>query len=167
MESRFSDRLTLKFQGELRARTAVASLLWMLVALAGCGPMNSSQPATGPAAQPQAAITFCNTASPNCSSEQSFSVALVRDLDVVVNWANLPEGTHAQKVSFVLPNGDFYTAYEKSFEVAATTGGTLTTVQALPVAGTWISQRRLTGTWSVTVELDGQSVGTSTFEFMP
>ena len=51
-----------------------------------------------------------------------------------------------------------------SFEVA---GGSATTMQALPVTGTWITQRRLTGTWSVALELDGQPVGTQTVLFTP
>jgi putative hemolysin len=168
MESLFILRSQLVLTRTGHKGAVLALMVGALVALAGCGPMSSSQSSLSmPAAPPQAAISFCNSAAANCTPEQSFSVGMVRDLDVVVNWTNLPEGTHAQKVSFLLPNGDFYTAYEKSFEVAAGSNGTLTTIQALPVAGTWISQRRLTGTWSVTVELDGQPMGTGTFEFMP
>jgi hypothetical protein len=112
----------------------------------------------------QAVITLCDSSTTNCTPATSFGLQSMRDLQVVVNWQNLVPGTHAQKVSFILPGGDLYQAFEMSFEVA---GGSATTMQALPVTGTWITQRRLTGTWSVALELDGQPVGTQTVLFTP
>jgi len=76
------------------------------------------------------------------------------------DWQNLAAGTHSQKVSFVLPSGDEYQAFERSFEVADGSSGTVSTSQSLQVAGTWIAQRRLTGMWEVNFFLDGKPMGT-------
>jgi hypothetical protein len=81
-------------------------------------------------------------------------------VNVVIEWQNLAAGTHSQKVSFVLPSGDEYQAFEQSFEVADGSYGAVTTTQSLQVAGTWIAQRRLTGMWQVNFYLDGTPMGT-------
>ncbi|HMD32465.1 MAG TPA: hypothetical protein VKG84_11185 [Candidatus Acidoferrales bacterium] len=148
-----------------RRLPAIVLGLYALAALAGCGGMDSSQ--VQPVPHLEAEVVLCNSSMANCTSQESFSVQVVRDLNVMVNWQNLPAGTHTQRVSFVLPSGDFYKAYEKSFAVEDGSNGALTTVQALPVAGTWITQRRLTGAWTVSLELDGQALSTQTFQLTP
>jgi hypothetical protein len=153
-----------------RRRATVALLACAGLILAGCGGMDSSetQPSMPlPMPQAQAQVILCNSVMANCTSEQNFSLQAVRDLHVMVNWQNLAVGTHAVRVSFLVPSGDLYTAYEQSFAVADESNGAVTTIQALPVAGTWISQRRLIGAWSVTVELDGQQISTLPFQFTP
>jgi len=114
----------------------------------------------------QATITVCDSSMATCASQQMYSLQAIRDLDVMVDWQNLAPGTHTQRISFVLPSGDLYTAYERSFAVADGATGA-TTTQTLPVVGTWIARRRLTGTWNLTLELDGVSVATQAFEVAP
>jgi hypothetical protein len=151
-------------------RLALAPALCALLALACCAPLDSmqTQPLPSPTPQPaQAEVILCDSTQANCTSQDSFSLQVVRDMDVMVNWQNLTVGTHTQRVSFVLPSGDFYNSFVQSFEVAQGSNGTLTTIQALPVAGTFISQRRLGGVWSLTLELDGQAMNTRTFQLTP
>jgi hypothetical protein len=81
-------------------------------------------------------------------------------VNVVIDWQNLTAGAHSQKVSFVLPSGDEYQAFEQRFEVAEGSSGTVSTSQSLQVAGTWIAQRHLIGMWQVNFFLDGKPMGT-------
>ena len=151
-----------------RKRPTLALAASFLLTLAGCGPTSQSQlPSGNPGAPAQAAVSFCDSSAANCTSGTSFAITSVRDLNVVVDWQNLQTGTHAQKISFILPGGELYQAFVKSFAVADGANGAVTTVEALPVAGTWITQRGLTGMWSVTLELDGQAIGTRTVQFTP
>lgn len=130
----------------------------MLFVCWGCGQYQASMtPVPG---SPSAAVSFCNnTTEGGCAPSGSFRVSGTRTLNVVIEWQNLAAGTHSQKVSFVLPNGDEYQAFEQSFEVADGTTGPVTTMQTLQVKGTWIAQRRLTGMWQVNFLLDGTPMG--------
>jgi len=151
-------------QPPARRGSSSALTLCLVLGLLGCSPMSQSQIPVAPA---RATLAFCDSAAANCTSQDTFALQFVRDLNVMVNWENLPAGTHAQKISFILPEGELYQAFEKSFDVADGSTGAVTTIQALPVAGTWITQRSLTGTWSVSLELDGQAMGTSSLQFTP
>ena len=113
---------------------------------------------------PAAAVSFCQSTANGCTPSGSFTVSGTRTLDVVIEWQNLPAGAHSQKVSFILPSGDEYQTFESSFEVA---GGasSVTTTQSLPVAGTWIAQRRLSGMWQINFSLDGTPMGTQAVQF--
>lgn len=153
--------------------TAAALVAGAVLILASCGGMDSSQsmqspgpPSSPPPQQIQAQIVLCNSIMANCTQESSFSLQSVRNVDVMVNWQNVAAGTHTQRVTFLLPSGDVYKAFDLSFAVADGSS-VATTMQALPVDGTWIARRRLTGAWSLSLELDGQSVATQTFEIMP
>jgi hypothetical protein len=138
----------------------VAMLLFGMAALFGvaCGGYQASVP-VAPGA-PAAAVSFCGGTESGCAPSGSFAVSGTRSLNVVVEWKNVPAGTHSQKVSFVLPSGDEYQAFEQSFEVADGSSESATVTQSLPVAGTWIAQRRLSGMWQVNFFLDGTPMGT-------
>ena len=133
-----------------------AALLGMALSILGCA--ESIQPPGGspPPLSPSATISFCDSRGPSCAAATSFQLNSLRDLNVIVDWQNVPAGTHAQTVSFYLPTGDLYQAFEKSFAVSEGSSDAVTTVQALPVEGTWLAQRSAPGTWQVTVALDGQ-----------
>jgi hypothetical protein len=124
----------------------------------GCGQYQAGSQA--PPGSPAAAVSFCNSTENGCAPSGSFEVSGTRTVNVVIEWQNLAAGTHSQKVSFVLPSGDEYQAFEQSFEVADGSYGAVTTTQSLQVAGTWIAQRRLTGMWQVNFYLDGTPMGT-------
>jgi len=162
-----------KPSGKLAAAAFVACAALIL---ASCGGMDSQQasqtpvqppPSSPPAPQMQAQVVLCNSVMANCTAETSFSLESVRAVNVMVTWQNLPAGTHTQRMSFSIPGGDPYKAYDQSFAVADGSGGAATTIQALPVTGTWIARRRMTGMWNLSLELDGQSVATQSFEIMP
>ncbi|HEY2461609.1 MAG TPA: hypothetical protein VGI16_12415 [Candidatus Acidoferrum sp.] len=132
------------------------------LAAAGCGGINNMAPATPtPVVIPASAqVTFCPDASPTCTPASAFSLSSLRDLNVMVAWQNLQPGHHSQTVQVFLPDGNLYQAFEQSFEIADGAPGAIATAQALPVAGTWITQHALTGAWQVTLQLDGQAMST-------
>jgi len=117
----------------------------------------------------RATVFFCENSNVACRTGiNDFKVDDLRDLYVFVAWGNL-SGEHTQQLRFVLPNGDAYQTLESKFttlastnsenvQVAARSRGEPTVANVLPVAGTHISQRSLTGTWTVEVLLDGKLV---------
>ncbi|HYN16285.1 MAG TPA: hypothetical protein VES66_10920 [Terriglobales bacterium] len=75
-----------------------------------------------------------------------------------MNWRNAA-GKHTQQIKFLLPKGETYQIMETKFE------GNGPQSSVLPVAGTWIQAKELTGRWTVQVYLDGQLVTQSGFIF--
>ena len=139
-------------------QAAGAGFLLTALCATGCGQYQAGGSPSMPGT-PSAAVSFCNNTESGCVPNGSFQLSGTRAVNVVIQWQNLEMGSHSQKVSFVLPSGDEYQAFEQSFEVADGAAG-ITTKQSLPVAGTWISQRRLTGMWQVNYSLDGKPMGT-------
>ena len=114
-----------------------------------------------------ATVSFCDNGDGACTPATSFSVASLRDLVINVNWENLSAGNHTQMVEVLQPGGGLYQASQSSFLVSDASQSSLTTKRTLPVAGAWISQRRITGEWSVRVSLDGKAITTQTVQFNP
>ena len=127
--------------------------LGLAAALPAC-PQGSS--GGGGASSGRAAVSFCESADPSCVPATDFSIASLLDLYVSVGWMGASAGSHLQTIRFLLPDQNLYQAIETPFEVAQGSGGTALTVQALPVAGSYITQRSLTGIWAVEVWLDGR-----------
>ena len=121
----------------------------------------------GNVAHPSAHILFCDTPGASCSPAGSFSVSKLRDLNIVVNWTHLSPGNHAQVLSVLHTDGGLYQTFRKDFLVAPAAGGSFSTSDALPVAGTWIVQRSLTGKWTVQASLDGQPIATQHVTLTP
>ncbi|HWQ02967.1 MAG TPA: hypothetical protein VNL38_00660 [Candidatus Nitrosotenuis sp.] len=129
-------------------------------------------------------VFFCQTASPECRGlGTSFDITKLRDLYVFATWPDL-SGNFTQTVEFYLPDGSLYLKKSTPFMVrngqplarrqASSTlpewmftksRGVPAVVTPLPVAGTFITQRNLTGTWTVRVLLDGALVMTAQFQF--
>ena len=110
-------------------------------------------------------VFFCTVSDPQCrSSINSFEVSKVRDLFVFVAWRGV-QGQHTETMEFVLPNGNLYQRLEVSFDTATapTSQGDPVAVATLLVAGTFITQRSLLGTWTVRVLLDGQFISQASF----
>ena len=114
-----------------------------------------------------ATISFCDDGEGTCTPATSFSVASLRDLVINVNWENLSAGNHTQMVEVLQPGGGLYQASQSSFLVSDASQSSLTTKRTLPVAGAWISQRRMTGEWSVRVSLDGKAITSQTVQINP
>jgi len=147
------------------------SNLWVLlivaglVGLAGCAQGLNQIPPSG-AVQPVAmTVTVCDSSEQGCSAATSFGLGSFRDLGVVVDWKNVPSGTHTQQIALVQPNGVVYQTVSHSFGVADGTLGAPAINDVIPVAGTFITQRSQTGEWTLEVSLDGQSVGMQKFQF--
>jgi hypothetical protein len=148
---------------KISRRLAAATLFAGCAMLAfGCGQYQAGTP-TVPGS-PAIAVSFCQNSQAGCAPNGSFQVSGTRTMNVVIEWQNLTVGAHSQKVTFVLPSGDEYQAFEQSFEVPDGASGSVTTTQSLQVAGTWIAQRQLTGMWQVNFFLDGAPMGTQSVQ---
>ena len=147
----------------------VTMMCWCLTFLAACGGntnVGGGNGGGGGSTMPVAAtVTFCDSPASTCVPAASFSVSSLRDLSVAVAWANVKPGLHAQKLTFLLPNGNVYQVFETSLSVPA--AGSVKATQSIPVAGTFISQRSLTGTWKVDVSLDDQLVTSQSLGLNP
>jgi hypothetical protein len=116
-----------------------------------------------------ATLKFCDngTADPACTSKDTFSLAEIRDLFIWVNWQVVPTGPHTQQLDIFMPQGHaLYVRYSDGFQITDTPVGSALLQRSMPVAGTWITQRQLTGTWQVDASLDGKLISSKTFQFL-
>lgn len=115
---------------------------------------------------------------------RQFALDRLRDLYICVVWGGLV-GTQVEQLTLVAPDGHAYQTITRAFVTAdaapsvATVevegrsypvepagwgaGGAALVVVALPVAGTFITQHTLAGTWRVRVALNGRLVDEDTF----
>ncbi len=145
----------------------MAALAATTVAFGGCA---TSSPSPAPVANIlplELALRVCDSGAPNCTGETNFSLDSLRDLQVNADWKNMPGGTHTQEIAFLLPNGVVYQTLSHGFGVAEGTFGAPTISDAMPVAGTYITQRELTGDWTVQISLDGAVVGSQKVQLQP
>jgi hypothetical protein len=115
-----------------------------------------------------ATVKFCDdeTENPDCTSKDNFSLAQIRDLFIWVNWQVVPTGPHTQQIDIFIPQGHaLYVRYTSGFQITDAPVGSTLVLSVMPVAGTWITQRQLTGTWEVDLSLDGQLVTSKSFQF--
>lgn len=151
--------------GRRARRLVLAAILAAGFSFSGCAGMPTTiVPVTMP---PSATVAFCDSSAPSCSGAGTFSLSTMRDLNVSVSWQNLSEGTHTQTLRIFLPDGNLYQAMESSFEIPEASTGAATVMQSVPVIGTWITQRQLTGTWKFTVSLDDQDFGMNSVQLTP
>lgn len=120
-----------------------------------------------PPAVTDATISFCDDGTAGCTPATSFSIDSMRDLVVKVNWENLSAGSHTQMIELMTPSGGLYLGGQSAFMVPDASNGSLTTTRTVPVAATWISQRHISGEWSVRVSLDGKAITTQTVQLNP
>jgi hypothetical protein len=141
--------------------------LWLAMGFGGCQVGNTSANGGGPPPVPDATVSFCDDGEGACVAATSFSVGGMRDLVVNVNWDNLPAGHHTQLLEVLQPGGGLYQASQTSFLVEDASQSAMTASRTLPVAGAWISQRQITGEWSVRVSLDGSAITTQAVQLNP
>jgi len=123
-----------------------------------------------PAPQPQpaqASVSVCNRTPSGCASGMSFSLGTLRDLEVNTAWSNVPAGTHTQTTEILDPGGGLFEAKSQGFAIADNSDGTAETEEIVPVSGTMITQRRITGAWKVRVSLDTTMSVTQTVQLDP
>jgi len=136
------------------------------VSFGGCSTSTSS-PVPVTVAPLELAVRVCDSGTPNCPGETNFSLSSLRDLQVNADWKNMPGGTHTQEIAFLLPNGVVYQTFSHGFGVDEGTLGAPTVSDAMPVAGTYITQRELTGEWIVQISLDGAVAGSQKVQLQP
>ena len=142
--------------------------LFLVVGFSGCQTgMSSANGGNPPPPMTSATISFCDNGDGSCTPATFFSVASLRDLVINVNWENLSGGNHTQMLEVLQPDGGLYQSSQSSFLVSDASQSSLTVKRALPVAGAWISQRRITGEWSVRVSLDGKAITSQTVQLNP
>jgi hypothetical protein len=154
-------------RNEWRTALLTCAAAALVIGLSACQGSTSANGGGPPPAPTDATISFCDDGAESCMPATSFNVSSLRDLIVSVNWENLSAGTHTQLLEISMPGGGLYLAGQTSFLVADASHSSLTTTRTLPVAGTWISQRRMTGEWSVRVSLDGNAITSQTVQLNP
>jgi hypothetical protein len=156
-------------EGRLRSAAVLGcATLFLAAGFSACQTgTTSANGGNPPPAVTDATISFCDDGAGGCTPATSFSVASLRDLVISVNWENLSAGNHTQMLEVLQPGGGLYQANQSSFLVADASQGSLTTTRTLPVAGAWISQRRITGEWSVRVSLDGKAITSQAVQLNP
>ncbi len=143
-----------------------AGLILFVSGLCGCQ-TNSPSGAKVPPTPPSAALTFCESGFAGCSPASSFSVSTVRDVKINIAWENVPAGNHIQKLEILVPTGGLYQQTTTAFAAPDNSSQPLAAMRSLPVAGTWIQQRQITGEWTVRVSLDGQVIASQTVQLTP
>lgn len=143
-----------------------ASILLLSLPSMSCS-VGSTSADGGPPTQATATLTFCDDAVSGCPSETSFSLATIRDLVVKVDWFGVAAGNHAQAVRVVLPDGGTFELSQTGFLIDQSSDSSFSSMRSIPLAGSWVTQRHVTGTWSVEVSLDGQAVTTQSVEMTP
>jgi hypothetical protein len=134
--------------------------------ISGCAAAGTGSTAAGVALSPAASMSLCNQTPGGCSAAASYSLDSMRDLAVNVQWSHVPEGTHTATFEILQPGDGLYQAQNVSF-VADVADASAQTSVLVPVAGTWITQRGLTGIWTVRVSLDGTAMDRQTVTLNP
>lgn len=118
-------------------------------------------------AGPRVTMEFCAEV---CGD--SFSVVTTRDVIITTSWRGLTAGPHKEMLALYLPNGQVYQKFQSNMEAATGPDSRhklhrsfAKVTHVLPVAGSAIQQRNLTGAWSVEVYLDDALVATGRLNF--
>ena len=146
---------------------------------------NAAHPGKGAAAKaaqpgppPMASIFFCGTNDVQCRTKiNEFGLDELRDLFIFAAWKHV-SGEHTQQIRLLLPDGNLYQTFETKFTTDgnAKKAGVKNAVRsreesavsvALPIAGTHITQRSLSGAWTVELYLDGALITKTTLTFQP
>jgi hypothetical protein len=142
---------------------------------------------SAPAVNAVTEVFFCEKPTTECrSTNTTFAVGKLRDIFVFVTWPNV-SGDRVQTVEFFLPDGSLYVKKATPFRASTaqpraravpgaapaveafltTSRGTPTVITPLAVAGTYITQRSLLGTWTVRVKLGDKLVQSAQFTLKP
>jgi hypothetical protein len=142
---------------------ATGAALAACACMLGCAessPTSSGGTGTPTPAEASAVVTVCNETPNGCSQDTSFSLATIRDLSVHVQWSNVAPGTQTQSLQLLDPGGGSYQVTNSSFVVADGSAGQASTDVLIPVSGSMITQRQITGTWTMQLMLNGKPIAT-------
>jgi hypothetical protein len=104
------------------------------------------------------------------ANKASFPIASTVDVHIAVDYTNL-SGAHSQSVRVFAPDGSFYQKYDRQLCLSGKCTGDKPEVigsvsqywESLPVAGTYITQYSLSGSWRVDLYVDGVKKQSGTF----
>ena len=145
----------------------LAAALLLTIAISGCAESSVSSVLPPPQPQIAASISVCNKTPNTCADAQTFSLEQIRDLSIHVDWKNVTPGTRTQKLEMLDPGGGSYQILNTSFLAEEAGSGQVQTDSLIPISGSMITQRGMTGTWTLRVSLDGQAVATQSITFEP
>ncbi len=66
-----------------------------------------------------------------------------------------------------MPDGRQYQETKVGFRVVAESTEPVEAMRTIPIAGTWVQSRHVTGVWKVRCSLDGQVLATAEFRLEP
>jgi hypothetical protein len=151
----------------------LAAAFGAMLLTAGCAGLQPGSggilPGGGTPAPATAAVSICDSGNSRCqATTATYSLATAPDLNVAVNWTNVPPGNHSQEIRLLMPNGNVYQRFQSSFVVApANTQGTANVSHFIPIMGTFIAQRQIAGDWKLEVSLDGNVSTVSDLQLNP
>ncbi len=118
------------------------------------------------AARPAAAVwqVQVSATSTNPIFKTSFVIATTYDLFMAFDLPVALAGQHLAAFEITSPGGTVFQRTEVPFSTGTSTHYRVWT--SMPVAGTWIQQFSMTGTWSVRVFLDAEQVSRATQTFL-
>lgn len=67
----------------------------------------------------------------------------------------------------MMPDGRRYEETKVAFRILENSKAPVSGMRTIPIAGTWIQTRRVTGIWKVRYSLDGKLLATSEFRLEP
>ena len=116
-----------------------------------------------------AAVSICDSANSKCqATNATYSLETATDLNVGVDWSNVPAGNHSQEMRLLMPNGNVYQRFQNSFVVPASDSkGNASVSHFVPIIGTFIAERQIAGDWKLEISLDGKIVAVSDLQFNP
>jgi hypothetical protein len=135
--------------------------------LSDCGGAMTSANGGPPPVVPSAMITLCDDGVSGCPAATTFNVGSTRDVLIKVTWERLSQGSHVQTLEIMMPGGGLYQSTQAAVFTDAPVSGTFQTTWVLPVAGTWIQQRNISGDWMIRVSLDGQVINSQMAQINP
>jgi hypothetical protein len=96
--------------------------------------------------------------------ESQFSIANTYDVFFALDLTSKVRGAHTATYEVSAPSGAIYQVTNVAFTVSGTSGYRVWS--SMPVAGTFIEQYSMSGTWKVKVFLDNGSTPTTTAAFV-
>jgi hypothetical protein len=136
------------------------------LAFPGCQPQSSS--AHERIVSPRGAeVSFCSSQPVGCVPGTVFSVRDTQALAVETSIEQIAPGDHMQSLEIMMPDGRRYEETKVAFRVPENSNAPVPGVRMVPIAGTWIQTRQVTGIWKVRYSLDGKLLATSDFRLEP
>lgn len=162
---RFTATRDVDLRSSWRALGAVLACAAM-ACLTSCQ-MRSTAASENAKSGPRAAVLFCVVKASGCAPSFAFSAASDREITIRTTTSGAVAGNHTQRLEIVAPDGRDFPETRTGFRVVEGAGEIVPETRTIATAEMRASERRITGTWTVRVHLDGQLLATQSFEMRP